>query len=110
MEGAVERVQERLREADAWAEKGAGGLTDDREDEASVVWPDVTGICGFWDRSFRDTVCGVDMWISMFIPTLGWCAVLKKCEPVPGVHSLHAEMSVCSMFIGSLLKWIDACV
>ena len=56
--------REHNKEADAWAGKGARGLTNEREDESDVVWLDVKGICGFWDGSCRKNMCGACMWIT----------------------------------------------
>ena len=52
---AVHIFREHNEEGDAWAEQGACGI--ERE---PGVWPDVTGICGFWDGSRCTTCTGLE--------------------------------------------------
>ena len=40
-------------------------------DDSEVVWPEVTGLCGFWDGSCCNDVCGAGMLIKIFTHTLG---------------------------------------
>ena len=42
-----------IKETDASAEEGAGGLDEECEDEVEFAWPGVTGICGFSGVSCR---------------------------------------------------------
>ena len=65
----------------------------------AFAWADVTGICGFCDGSCRTVGCVASMWINNVTGALGWHTVLKKCELVPGVNSLFAEICGCSMLI-----------
>ena len=76
---AVHIFREHNKEAHAWAERGARGLTDEREDDSNGVWSDVTRNCAFGNGSCRKNVCGAGMWIKRFTPTLGWCTVHKRC-------------------------------
>ena len=57
-------------EADVWAEKGVSGGSREREDESNVVWPEVAGLRGFWDRSCRHGVCGARQLDMVFIQAL----------------------------------------
>ena len=75
------------------------------EDEEGVVWPDVTGICGFWDGSCCTTGSGAVMWIKDFL-ALGW----KTCAPVLGVNSSNAEMEGCATMIEITKKLVDKCL
>ena len=76
--------------------KEVRGRQADWEDDAKVVWSDVTGLCGFWDGSFHTI--------------MGWATIYKKCGPVPGKNSIDAEIAACSMLIESLKKRLDTCV
>ena len=96
-------------DADAWADKGAGGPEDEWEDDVELVWSDVTMICGFWAGSCRAIRCGAGMWVTVFTHVFGWHTVHKKCGPVPGGNSLAAEIFGCSMLIESMKKWADTC-
>ena len=40
-------------------------------DDPSIDWTSVTGICGFWDGSCNDKVCCAGITISFFIQVLG---------------------------------------
>ena len=57
-------------EADAVTNKGARGREEERVDVANVVWPEVTGLCGFWDGSCQHGFCGAGMLIKIFTQTL----------------------------------------
>ena len=71
------------------------------EDDSTSVWPEVTGVCGFWDGSCRNGVCGAGMLIKIFTLTLGWATIHKKCGSVLGKNSLDAEIAGCSMLMRS---------
>ena len=95
----VHIFREHHKEARAWAEKGASGLREEREDDGDFAWSDVSGICGFWDGSCRVIGCGADMWVHVPTHALAWHAVHEKCEFVPGPNSLDVEIFGCSMLL-----------
>ena len=49
---------------------------------------------------------GADTWSNIFTPTLAWYTLHTSCEQVPDGNSLDAEIYGCSMYIGSLKKWV----
>ena len=55
----------------------ARGREEQWVDSANVVWPEVTGLCGFWDGSCQHGVCGAGMLIKISTQTLG-CATNHK--------------------------------
>ena len=63
-------------------------------DESAIDWTKVTGICGFWDGSCNDKVCGAGITISFFIQGLDWVMRYKKCGPVEGSNSLDSDLVV----------------
>ena len=67
---------------------------------------EVTGICGFWDGSCNDKICGAGITILLFTQGTGWVTIYKKCGPVPGTNSLDAELGGCAMLIESLDMWL----
>ena len=89
-------------EADLWASFGVKGISMEWKDESAIDWTKVTGICGFWDGSCNDKVCGASITISFFIQELGLVIRFKKCGPVKGSNSLDAELGGCAMLIESL--------
>ena len=103
-DGAVHIFREHNEEADAWAERGVRGRHEEWEDVSKVVWPDVTGLCGFWDGTCRDDVRGVDQ---DFHTDSGVYTSYEKCGPVPGKNSLDAEIDGCSVLIESLKTWVE---
>ena len=87
------------KEVDLWARFGAK--------ECAIDWTSVTEICGFWDGSCNDKVCGTGITMSFFMQGLGWVIRYKKCEPVQGSNSLGAELGGCAMLIESLKLWLQ---
>ena len=65
-------------EADLEAGLGAKGISMEWNDESAIDWTSVTGICGFWDGSCTDKVCGAGITISVFIQGLEWVIRFKK--------------------------------
>ena len=45
-------------EADLWADKGSKGRVEESVDTTRIAWPEVTGLCGFWDGSCDNGKCG----------------------------------------------------
>ena len=64
---AVPIFREHNKEPDLWASFGAKGISMEWKDESAIDWTKVTGICGFWDGSCNDKVCGAGITISFFI-------------------------------------------
>ena len=75
---AVHIFREHNKEADLWAGIGAKGISMEWNDESATDWTSVTGICGFWDGSCTDKVCGASITISFFIQGLEWVIRYKK--------------------------------
>ena len=69
---------EHNKEADTPGGREVRGRTDEWGDDSKVVWSEVTGLCGFWDVSFRDDVCGAGVLIEIFTQTLGCHTNLQK--------------------------------
>ena len=78
-------------------------------DESAIDWTSVTGICGFWDGSCTEKVCGAGITVSFFKQGLGWVIRYKKCGPVKSSNSLDAELGGCVMLIESRKIWMHKC-
>ena len=83
-EWAIHIFREHNKEADSWAAKGVKGREGEWVDIASVVWSEVTGLCGFWDGSCENGRCGAGIMIQAFTKTLGWALIHKKVRPGAG--------------------------
>ena len=59
-------------------------------DTARIAWPEVTGLCGFWDGSCDNGNCGRGIVIMAYSDLHGWLTFYKKCGPVPGNNSVDA--------------------
>ena len=101
-EWAVHIFRELNKEAELWAGFGTKVISMEWYDESAIDWTKVTGICGFWDGSCNDKVCGANITISFFIQGLGVGYAVQKYGPVEGSNSLDAEPGGCAMLIESL--------
>ena len=106
---AVHVFREQNTEADQWAGYGAKGREAEWVHDSTIEWAEVTGICGFWDGSCSDNICGAGITILLFTQGAGWVRRYKKCGPVPGTNSLDAELGGCAMLIESLNTWLRKC-
>ena len=70
-----------------------------------VDWSDVTETCGFQDVICREHICGAGTWIDILSRISGG-TFHKKCGPVPGAKSLDAQISGCTMLIGTVKKLV----
>ena len=87
--------REHNKEADLWADKGEKGRVEEWVDTTRVAWPEVAGLCGFWDGSCDNGYCGSGILIMAYSDLQGWSTFYEKCGLVPGKKSLDAEMGGC---------------
>ena len=87
--------REHNKEADLWADKGEKGRVEEWVDTTRVAWPEVAGVCGFWDGSCDNGYCGSGIVIMAYSDLQGWSTFYEKCGLVPGKKSLDAEMGGC---------------
>ena len=95
---AIHIFREHNKEADSLAGKGVKGREVEWVDTASVVWSEVTGLCGFWDGSCgcENGTCGAGIVIQAITKTLGWAPMHEKCGLVLGRNSMpNWAASVC---------------
>ena len=106
---AVHVFREQNTEADRWAGYGAKGREAEWVHDSVIDWAEVTGICGFWDASCSDNICGASITILLFTKGARWVTRYKKCVPLPGTNSLDAELGGCGMLMESLITWLRKC-
>ena len=97
------------KEADLWEGFGTKGHSKEWKDESAIDWTKVTGICGFWDGSCNDKICGASIAISFFTQGLGWVIRYKNADQwkVPTLWMLIFWR--CAMLIESLKIWMRKC-
>ena len=106
---AVHVFREHNTEADLWAGYGAKGREAEWIHDSVIDWAEVTGICGFWDGSCSDHMCGAGITILLVTQSAGWVTRFQKCGKVKGKNSLDAELGGCAMLIESLNTWLRKC-
>ena len=106
---AVHICREHNKVADLSAGYGGKGHCRVWEDESAIDWTKATGMCGFWDGSCNDKVCGAGITISIFRQELGGVMRYKKCGLVERSNSLDAGLGGCAMQIESLKFWLRKC-
>ena len=103
---AAHIFREHNKEVDRWAAYGAKGHVLEWVHDSIIYWSEVKGICGFWDGSCNDNICGAGVIVLLFSPKTGWITIQKKCRPAPGTYSLDAEFGGCAMLIENLNFWL----
>ena len=93
---AVHVFREQNTEADQWAGYGAKGREAEWVHDSTIEWAEVTGICGFWDGSCSDNICGAGITILLFTQGAGWVRRYKKNVGRCRVRTLWT------------LNWVDA--
>ena len=74
-----------------------------------IDWDEVTGICGFWDGSCSNNMCGAGIAILLYTHGTGWITWYKQRGQVPGTNSLDAELGNCAILIERLQIWLRKC-
>ena len=83
--GSTHTFREHNKEAVLCADKGAKWRVEEWVDTTRIAWPEVSGLCGFWDRSCHKGNCGSGVVIMAYSNLHGWSTFYKKCGPVPCV-------------------------